>query len=176
MIRSESRARLWRPIIHFLWILLDRGRFDFFEPEGDDSGAASSSPLLPHDHSIEHRGDSRTDGQHGDCLQPPTSASTAGEAVLSVVTKVDARILMAHFPRTDNVLTDALSRTDTAGDHELLPDVARARGSNPTIDLSPRATTTSWRALQQRQENQPRNVACPSHTARCGSRVACVVG
>jgi hypothetical protein len=46
---------------------------------------------------------------------------------------------MSYVPGADNVLTDALSRMDTAGDYELLPDVfwdgARALGSNPTIDL-----------------------------------------
>jgi hypothetical protein len=57
-----SRARLWRPIVHFRWTLLDRGRLDFLEPEGDDSGAASSALLPPYNHSIEHQSESvRTD-------------------------------------------------------------------------------------------------------------------
>jgi hypothetical protein len=46
---------------------------------------------------------------------------------------------MSHVPGADNVLTDALSRMDTAGDYELLPDVfldgAGPLGSNPTINL-----------------------------------------
>jgi hypothetical protein len=63
----------------------------------------------------------------------------ATRAIFSVLTKLDTWILMSHVPWTDNILTDALSRMDTAGDYELLPDVfrdrARALGSNPTIDL-----------------------------------------
>jgi hypothetical protein len=63
----------------------------------------------------------------------------ATRAIFSVLTKLDTRILMSHVPGADIVLTDALSRMDTAGDYELLPDVfrdgERALGSNPTIDL-----------------------------------------
>jgi hypothetical protein len=63
----------------------------------------------------------------------------ATRAIFSVLTKLNTRILVSHVPGEDNALTDALSRMDTAGDYELLPDVfrddARALGSNPTIDL-----------------------------------------
>jgi hypothetical protein len=63
----------------------------------------------------------------------------ATQAIFSVLTKLDTRILMSQVPGADNVLMDALSRRDTVGDYELLPDVfrdgARALGSNPTINL-----------------------------------------
>jgi hypothetical protein len=60
-------------------------------------------------------------------------------AIFLVLTKLNIQILMSHVPGADNVWMDALSRMDTAGDYEVLPDVfrdgARALGSNATIDL-----------------------------------------
>jgi hypothetical protein len=47
--------------------------------------------------------------------------------------------MMSHVPGVDNDFVDALSRMDTAGDYELLPDVfqdrVRALGVRPSIDL-----------------------------------------
>jgi hypothetical protein len=49
----------------------------------------------------------------------------ATQAIFSVLTKLDTWILKSHVPGADSVLTDALSRMDTTGDYELLPDVFR---------------------------------------------------
>jgi hypothetical protein len=46
---------------------------------------------------------------------------------------------MSHLPGVDNDFADALSRVDTAGDYEFLPDLfrdgVRAFGARPSIDL-----------------------------------------
>jgi hypothetical protein len=44
-------------------------------------------------------------------------------AIFSLLTQLDARIVMSHVSGVDHGLADALSRMDTAGDYELLPDV-----------------------------------------------------
>jgi hypothetical protein len=63
----------------------------------------------------------------------------ATRAIFSVLTKLDTRIRMYNVTGADNVLTDALSRMDMAGDYVLLPEVlrvgARALGSSPMIEL-----------------------------------------
>jgi hypothetical protein len=47
----------------------------------------------------------------------------ATRAIFSWLTQLDTRIMMSHVPGVDNGFADALSRMDTAGDYELLPDV-----------------------------------------------------
>jgi hypothetical protein len=63
----------------------------------------------------------------------------ATRAIFSLLTQLDTRITMSHVPGVDNDFADALSRMDTAGDYELLPDVfqdgVRALGARPSIDL-----------------------------------------
>jgi hypothetical protein len=63
----------------------------------------------------------------------------ATRAIFSLLTQLDTRIIMSHVPGVDNDFADALSRMDTAGDYELLPDLfqdgVRALGVWPSIDL-----------------------------------------
>jgi hypothetical protein len=73
----------------------------------------------------------------------------ATRAIFSLLTQLDTQIMMSHVPGFDNDFADTLSRMDTAGDYELLPDVFRtecgrwARG--PRSICWPRSSTTSWR-------------------------------
>jgi hypothetical protein len=54
--RSVFGARRWKPIVCYFWLLLDRGRFDFLKPEGNDGrlpgvDGVSNAPgtgTLPH--------------------------------------------------------------------------------------------------------------------------------
>jgi hypothetical protein len=60
-------------------------------------------------------------------------------AIFSLLTQIDTRIMMSHIPGVDNGFAVALSRMDTAGHYELLPDVFQdgvpALGVKPSIDL-----------------------------------------
>jgi hypothetical protein len=49
----------------------------------------------------------------------------ATRAIFSLLTQLDTRIMMSHVPGINNKSADALSRMDTSGDYELLPDVFR---------------------------------------------------
>jgi hypothetical protein len=71
--------------------------------------------------------------------EPGGKLLQATRAIFSLLSQLDTRIMMSHVPGVDNNFADALSRTDTAGDYELLPDVfqdgMRALGMRPLIDL-----------------------------------------
>jgi hypothetical protein len=63
----------------------------------------------------------------------------ATRAIFSLFTQLDTWAMTSHVLGIDNGLADALSRMDTAGDYELLPDVFQdgmcALGVKPSIDL-----------------------------------------
>jgi hypothetical protein len=60
----------------------------------------------------------------------------ATRAIFSLLTQLDTRMMMSPMPGVDNGFADALGRMDTAGDHELLPDVFQDAMRSLSVKLS----------------------------------------
>jgi hypothetical protein len=143
--RLGSRARLWRPSVHFYGFFWTE---DVLTSSNQRETTAVLRALL-HFHPMIRASNIRAIAMQMDNVVIVYNLRRQGasggkllqatRAIFLVLTKLDIRILMSHVPGADNVLTDTLSRMDTAGDYELLPgvfrDEARALGSNPMIDL-----------------------------------------